>query len=110
MIDWNAVDTVFLDLDGTLLDLHFDNHFWREHVPRRYAAAHGLSPATAWAELLARYRAHEGTLAWYCIEHWSRELGLDIARLKREVAHLIALHPQVIDVLEALAALDKRRG
>ncbi|MCB2261483.1 MAG: GMP/IMP nucleotidase [Candidatus Thiosymbion ectosymbiont of Robbea hypermnestra] len=109
MIDWNVVDTVFLDLDGTLLDLHFDNYFWREHVPRRYAAARGLSLAGAWAELETRYRAHEGTLAWYCVEHWSRELGLDIARLKREVAHLIAMHPRVTDFLEALAALGKRR-
>ena len=37
MINWPQIDTVFLDMDGTLLDLHFDNHFWREHMPRRYA-------------------------------------------------------------------------
>jgi len=109
MIDWNAVDTVFLDLDGTLLDLHFDNHFWREYVPRYYAAARGLPPARAQAEIEARYRAHEGTLGWYCVEHWSRELDLDIAQLKREVAHLITVHPRVPDFLEALAALGKRR-
>ncbi|MGD8938682.1 MAG: haloacid dehalogenase, partial [Gammaproteobacteria bacterium] len=36
MIDWTQIDTVLLDMDGTLLDLHFDNHFWREHVPLRY--------------------------------------------------------------------------
>jgi len=48
-------------------------------------------------------------LAWYCVEHWSRELGLDIAFLKREVGHLIAMHPQVVDFLEALTALGKRR-
>ncbi|MBR42550.1 MAG: haloacid dehalogenase, partial [Acidiferrobacter sp.] len=26
MIDWNQIESVFLDLDGTLLDLRFDNH------------------------------------------------------------------------------------
>ncbi|MGB5279222.1 MAG: haloacid dehalogenase, partial [Gammaproteobacteria bacterium] len=26
--DLTDIDTVLLDLDGTLLDLHFDNHFW----------------------------------------------------------------------------------
>lgn len=109
MIDWNAVDTVFLDMDGTLLDLHFDNYFWREHVPLRYAAARGLSPETARAELLAHYRRHEGTLAWYCVDHWSHELYLDIALLKQEVSHLIDLHPYVIDFLETLATLGKRR-
>jgi len=93
MIDWNAVDTVFLDMDGTVLDLHFDIPFWREHLPLRYAAARGLPLERARAELKARYHSHEGTLACYCAEHWSRELGLDIALLKQEVDHLIAVHP-----------------
>ena len=26
MINWQQIDTVFLDMDGTLLDLHFDNY------------------------------------------------------------------------------------
>lgn len=109
MIDWNAVDAVFLDMDGTLLDLHFDNHFWREHVPQCYAAAQGLPLARARAELHTRYSRHEGTLAWYCVEHWSRELELDIALLKQEVDHLIAAHPQTVDFLEVLTSLGKRR-
>ena len=109
MIDWTAVDSVFLDMDGTLLDLHFDNHFWLEYVPRRYAEARGMDFAQAHAELLARYRSREGTLEWYCVDHWSRELGLDIALLKAETEHLIAVHPQVVDFLEALARREKRR-
>ena len=103
MIDWNGIDNVFLDMDGTLLDLHFDNHFWLEHVPLRYAQARGLDLDRARAELLGRYRDREGTLEWYCLDHWSRELGLDIALLKAEVEHLIAVHPHVTDFLEALA-------
>ena len=109
MIDWNCVDSVFLDMDGTLLDLHFDNHFWLDYVPRRYAEARGMAPERARDELLARYRSREGTLAWYCIDHWSRELGLDIALLKAEVDHLIAVHPHVVDFLETLAVYRKRR-
>ncbi|MDH3916294.1 MAG: haloacid dehalogenase, partial [Chromatiales bacterium] len=34
--DWSTVDTVLLDMDGTLLDLRFDNYFWQELVPSRY--------------------------------------------------------------------------
>lgn len=109
MLDWNTIDTVLLDMDGTLLDLHFDNHFWLEHVPRRYAEARGIDELAARDELLGRYRDIQGTLDWYCVDHWSRELGLDIALLKEEVEHLIQVHPHVTDFLDTLAATGKRR-
>jgi len=109
MIDWDRIDDCFLDMDGTLLDLHFDNYFWREHVPLRYAEARGLSLEEAKTELHGRYREHEGTLNWYCLDHWSRDLGLDILALKEEVDHLIAIHPQVMPFLEALGRRGKRR-
>jgi putative hydrolase of the HAD superfamily len=108
MIDWKQIDSVLLDMDGTLLDLHFDNHFWLEHVPKRYAEDRGVTLEAAKTELMARYRDVEGTLVWYCMDHWSRELGLDIALLKAEVDHLIAVHPHVVDFLEALRAHGKR--
>ncbi len=108
MIEWSQIDTVFLDMDGTLLDLHFDNHFWLEHVPRRYAEARGIALEQARGELLSRYKDLEGTLEWYCIDHWSRELGLDIALLKEEVDHLIAVHPHVVDFLDGMRTRGKR--
>ena len=107
MIDWSRVDTVFLDMDGTLLDLHFDNHFWQEHVPARYAERHGLPPTEARRRLVDVYRAKAGTLDWYCVDFWTRELQLDIARLKEEVAHLIAVHPDVPRFLQALRSAGK---
>jgi 5'-nucleotidase len=109
MIPWDQIDTVLLDMDGTLLDLHFDNHFWLEHVPKRFAESNGLEFETARQKLLERYRDAEGTLEWYCVDHWTRELGLDIALLKEEVGHLIALHPHVVDFLEQLRGAGKRR-
>jgi putative hydrolase of the HAD superfamily len=106
--DWASIDTLFLDMDGTLLDLHFDNYFWLEHVPMRYAEAQNISLEKSKQELLARYKDIEGTLEWYCVDHWSRELELDIALLKQEVDHLIAVHPHVVDFLDAMRSLDKR--
>jgi putative hydrolase of the HAD superfamily len=106
--DWSRIETVLLDMDGTLLDLHFDNHFWLEHVPLRYAERHGMEPAEAIAELMPRFRAAEGTLQWYCLDHWSRELDLDIVALKREVAHLIRVLPQVETFLGRVRRAGKR--
>ncbi|BAO43190.1 GMP/IMP nucleotidase [Thiolapillus brandeum] len=109
MFDWSKIDTVLLDMDGTLLDLHFDNHFWLEHVPLRYAQKHGLSVDAARQELMKRYARVEGTLDWYCVDYWSRELALDISLLKSEVDHLIAVHPHVLDFLQLLGEAGKIR-
>jgi putative hydrolase of the HAD superfamily len=108
MIDWQTIHTVLLDMDGTLLDLHYDNHFWHAHVPQRYAEKHALSLQAARDELFPRFRKAEGTLDWYCVDYWTRELGLDIARLKQEVDHLIAVHPHVVEFLDAVRATGKR--
>ncbi|MCX8018415.1 MAG: GMP/IMP nucleotidase [Rhodocyclaceae bacterium] len=108
MIDWQAIDTVLLDMDGTLLDLHFDNHFWQAHVPRRYAEARSLPLEAARDELMARYQARAGTLEWYSVDFWATELELDIMALKEEVAHLIRVHPSVVDFLAAARRLGKR--
>jgi len=91
--DWARIETVLLDLDGTLLDLAFDNFFWRTRVPEAWARSRSLSPEQAQAELQPRFRAREGTLDWYCIDYWSRELELDIAALKHGDAHHIRWLP-----------------
>ncbi|HWP94729.1 MAG TPA: GMP/IMP nucleotidase [Gammaproteobacteria bacterium] len=108
IVDWSRVRTVFLDMDGTLLDLHFDNHFWQEHVPLRYAERHGLSQEEAVRELVPRFRSQEGTLNWYCVDYWSRELGLDILELKRDLEHLIRTHPHVHEFLHAVRLAGRR--
>ena len=80
---WDDIDTVLLDMDGTLLDLRFDNYFWLEVLPERYARQHQLSVEAARAKLAPLFVAKQGTLDWYCIDFWTRELSLDIAELKR---------------------------
>ena len=108
MIPWGNIQTVFLDMDGTLLDLHYDNYFWLQHVPLRYAELHSLTLEAAHRDLMQRYASVAGTMQWYCVDYWSQELGLDIERLKHEVAHLIEVHPQVVPFLEQVHATGKR--
>jgi putative hydrolase of the HAD superfamily len=108
MIDWQNINSVFLDMDGTLLDLNFDNHFWLEFVPRRYAERHGLSLEEATARLLPRFKATEGRLEWYCLDYWTEQLQLDIAGMKEEIAGLIAVLPHAAEFLERVRSLRKR--
>ncbi len=101
MVDWSEIDTVLLDMDGVLLDLRFDNWFWREHVPARYACRHGLGIDQAESDVFLKMRAVQGTLSWYCVDYWSEQLELDIVQLKISSVHRISLRPQAVDFLDA---------
>ena len=102
MIDWKKIDTVLLDMDGTLLDLKFDNHFWKEFVPLKYAEQKGISTVTAKQQLEPQFKSMEGKLEWYCLDYWSQVLQLDIAGLKAEISGLISVLPHVTEFLEKL--------
>jgi GMP/IMP 5'-nucleotidase len=108
MVDWQKIKTVLLDMDGTLLDLKYDNYFWQEFVPLKFAARHGLKIEEAKRHLRERYSAVAGTLDWYCVDYWTQSLNMDIAILKEEISHLIAVHPHVIDFLTSLRSTEKR--
>jgi len=109
LLDWSRIDTVCLDMDGTVLDLDFDNHFWLELLPRRYAERHGLGLEETRARLQPRFAARQGTLAWYCVDHWSEELDLDLAALKHELRDRIRYLPGAREFLDAVRARGGRR-
>lgn len=102
MINWNCIDTVLLDMDGTLLDLHFDNYFWLQHVPTAYAREHGLSEEASTVRLDEAFSIDQSTLDWYCLDYWSEQLGLDIPALKLELQHMIAARPFAVEFLSQL--------
>ena len=106
--DWSQIDTVCLDMDGTVLDLRFDNFFWLEELPRHYAERCGLEAATALAELQPRIDAVRGTLDWYCVDYWSEQLALDIVALKHAHRHHIRYLPGATRFLDHMRALGKR--
>jgi putative hydrolase of the HAD superfamily len=107
VVDWDAIDTVLVDMDGTLLDLAFDNFFWRELVPRRYAERNGMSVQAAEEALGPRFAAKVGTLDWYCLDHWTRDLGMDLRALKREHREHIRFLPGAQAFLAAVRARGK---
>jgi len=82
MPPWSEIETIMFDMDGTLLDLHFDNYFWLQLIPKHYANNHGTSEEEALNIIRSKYEQVHGTLSWYCLDHWEQELKLDIPKLK----------------------------
>jgi putative hydrolase of the HAD superfamily len=102
------VDDVLLDMDGTLLDRDFDNFFFEEELPRRYATLYRLSYEQAREKLFALYRSVEGELAWTDLRYWTRTLGIDLVAMTQEWSGRIDYLPGAEDFLKALRARRKR--
>lgn len=99
-------ETILLDMDGTLLDLAFDNYFWRDLVPRCYARQCNISADAAREHIYELYAGREGTLDWYCIDFWTRQLGLNLIELKAASSHRIGFLPGAKEFLK----LARRKG
>jgi len=108
MVDWRHCETILLDMDGTLLDLAFDNYFWRELVPRCLARVRRLDPVQARADLFARYAGVQGSLEWYCLDFWSAELDLDLRALQSASCHRIRYLSGAREFLMTLSDWGKR--
>jgi len=108
MVNWDKIETVMLDMDGTLLDLHYDNYFWQEYVPEQYARQNGLEVSQAKQQIFPIFQAAEGTMDWYCVDYWSNELNLDIAALKQSIKHRIKVIDHVEPFLEWIIKSGKR--
>lgn len=114
LLEWSDIDTVLLDMDGTLLDLHFDAHFWKSHLPQRYRELSGLSAEEVSNRLQCRFDGLQGQLNWYCLNDWAealefRRFGIDMVALKREIADRIRYRDGAREFLQRLGARGIRR-
>ncbi|WP_394204324.1 GMP/IMP nucleotidase [Shewanella waksmanii] len=109
MFPWQNIDTVLLDMDGTLLDLHFDNHFWLSLVPQTLSRQRNISQEEAQTLVESAYEKVAGTLDWYCLDYWQTELQLDIIALHHTLVDRIALRQDSMPFLAALKQQGKQR-
>lgn len=89
-------------MDGTLLDLHYDNHLWNTLLPSRYAKAHDLTESDARDVLFSYMQRVKGTLEFYCLDHWAEFTQLDMHELHLARTDLVSYLPGARDFLAAL--------
>ena len=102
-VAWDDIDTVILDMDGTLLDLNFDREVWNRLLPKRVSEISGCSLDDAESEVDRRLGSARGTLRWYSLDHWYDKLGVNIAELEKELEHLVQTRPGALEFLETLS-------
>lgn len=102
MIGLKNIDAIFFDMDGTLIDLKFDNTFWKKHLPEKYASHHDISLKRSNEKLMQYNHLIAGTLNWYCLDHWDKYLNMETESLAKELLHLIRYRPYAKELLCAL--------
>ena len=105
-MDWADIDMVLLDMDGTLIDLHFDNHLWNVVVVKRFARREGIDQAQAADRLYRDMLGRKASLDFYSLDFWARQTGLDIDAIHEELKSLIRYRPGA----ESFAAAVRRSG
>ena len=103
-VDWSNIDTVLLDMDGTLLDLCFDNNFWMKTIPTHYSIHNNIPFDEANSYLTSLFEREAGKLNWYCLDFWSKTLGFDVGELKRKVSEGVSWRPNAKEFLKRLRA------
>ena len=101
-VDWTEVDHVLLDMDGTLLDLAFDNDFWGKRIHEKYASLHDISVEQTVAKFEPLFKRVAGTLSWYSTDFWSQQYGYSIIEHSRAYAVGIRWLPFAKEFLHAL--------
>jgi putative hydrolase of the HAD superfamily len=101
-------ETLMLDMDGTVLDLAYDNYMWMTHVPEQWGIKNGMSLSEARQHLFAGFHEMQGELHWYCLDHWSERLDLDVMQLHRDNHERIDFLPGARRFLETVREMNIR--
>lgn len=97
-----TLPTIIFDMDGTLLDLAYDDFIWNELLPQRYAEKHQCSLLDSQTRLHQLYQAHHHTLCWYSSAFWTAQVGMDMLQMQLEFKHRVAKRAGCIELLQYL--------
>ncbi|RKG34097.1 HAD-IA family hydrolase [Acinetobacter tianfuensis] len=102
MPNYSEKPTIIFDMDGTLLDLAYDDFIWNELLPIRYAEHHNCSLEQSTQTLFNFYQQHNHTLKWYSSRFWTSQVGVDVLQMQIEQKHKVAKRNGCIELLAYL--------
>ena len=108
MSDLETKPIIMFDMDGTLLDLAFDDLIWNHKLPERHAHTHQCSLQHSLDTLHAFYQQHKHTLSWYSSRYWTAKVGVDTLQLQYDFKDQIRPRAGCFELLEALKAQGYR--
>ena len=108
LLNWTNIDTVLLDLDGTLLDLNFDNYFWSYYLPKEYSKFFSIPEDLANSFIRDSLAEKEGTLDWYDIDYWSDRFNIDLVKMKEKISAKISAKPNAKEFLNTISKSGKK--
>ena len=108
LLNWTNIDIVLLDLDGTLLDLNFDNYFWSYYLPKEYSKFFSIPEDLANSFIRDSLAEKEGTLDWYDIDYWSDRFNIDLVKMKEKISAKISAKPNAKEFLNIISKSGKK--
>lgn len=104
MLAWADIDFVLLDMDGTLIDLYFDNYLWNVVLPQRFGEREGVDAERALELLYRDMLGSKASLDFYDLDYWIRQTRLDIDAIHEELKPLVRYRPGAVDFIAAVRA------
>lgn len=89
-------------MDGTLLDLAYDDFIWNHLLPIRYAEIHQCTIEQSKTTLFEFYQEHNHTLNWYSSRFWTAKVGVDVLAMQIEYKDKVKKREGCLELLNYL--------
>lgn len=92
------------DMDGTLLDLAYDDFIWNTQVPEHYMEKHQTTASQTKVLFNHYHQQYQHQLPWYSTTFWSQQLQLDVLKIHQNHAERISVRPGCKELLQQLTS------
>ena len=105
MVKLNSTTAILSDLDGVILDQHYDRKFWQSWLPEHVANQTNQSIEKIQIEIQLKIDGQKGTLNWYDLNYWDDLLDVDCMEIIKEQEEKPSFLEGSLEALQELSTL-----